>query len=100
MLGEFHQQQAISPVTSRENHAYSAVAGVAGYSPAYVFCRQKVRIGIVITLRRLEFQGQEHSLVFRDTYWPKPVHSEKSEKNAGAKVFRFDDLYYPNLSQI
>ena len=34
-VGEFYQQQAISPVASRENrmYMYSAVTGVTGYSP-------------------------------------------------------------------
>jgi len=30
---EFYQQQAISPIASRENEAYSAVTGDTGYSP-------------------------------------------------------------------
>jgi len=32
-VGEFCQQQAISPVASRENQAHSAVTGALGYGP-------------------------------------------------------------------
>jgi len=32
-MGEFYEQQAILPVVSRENQAYSAITGVPGYSP-------------------------------------------------------------------
>jgi len=32
-MGEFYQQQPISPVASRENQAYSAVTDATGYGP-------------------------------------------------------------------
>ena len=32
-MGELYQQQAISPVASREKQSYLAVTGATGYSP-------------------------------------------------------------------
>ena len=32
-VGELYQQQAVSPIASRENQVFSAVTGVKGYSP-------------------------------------------------------------------
>ena len=32
-MGKFYQQQAISPIASRENQEYSAVTGAKGYDP-------------------------------------------------------------------
>ena len=62
------------------------------------FCRQEVRIGIVITLRRLEFQGQEHS--FSRYVLAKAGIQRKILKSRNRAIEMLMQKFFPNLSQI
>jgi len=46
-VDEFYEQQAISPVASRENQSYSAITGVTGYTATLNENPAKVLISIM-----------------------------------------------------